>query len=99
MGLARVGSSASCNKFSTSWSLGNFFTVVEEKYGEKVPIAFYSVKYLLGGSEKNVRETYISCTQEDGEARKVLPRDIFTVPLEEVGAALVVPLRDALVLR
>lgn len=53
-------------------------------FGEMVPMACYNVKYLLGGSEKNVRETYIKCCRSEGEdeARKVAPRDLFK-PAEE----------------
>lgn len=54
-------------------------TVMIEIHGEEVPIQCYNVKYLLGGTEKNVRETYIRCTKADGEqeARKIMPRDYF----------------------
>lgn len=54
-------------------------TEMTEIHGELVPMALYNVKYLLGGSEKDVRETYIRCTKADGEqeARKIVPRDYF----------------------
>lgn len=49
-------------------------------------LALYHVRYLLGGTEKEVRETYISCSSTgDGEARKACPRDLFTVPVSEVS--------------
>lgn len=70
--------------------LDNEFWVVisveEDICGESVILALYTVRYLLGGSEKDVRETYISCTQSgEAEARKVCPRDLFTVPVSEVS--------------
>lgn len=58
--------------------------VEEEVYGETVENTYYDVKYLLGGSEKRVKETFISCTPNETEARQAAPRDIFTVEMPEV---------------
>lgn len=57
---------------------------MQEVFGELVPMTCFDVKYLMGGSEKNVRETYIKCCRPEGEARKVVPRDLFT-PVQEVS--------------
>eukprot|EP00752_Nemacystus_decipiens_P002037 g1952.t1 len=59
------------------------YTVEEEVYGETVENAYYDVKYLLGGSEKKVKETFISCTPNETEARQAAPREIFTVEAPE----------------
>ncbi|CAM9854168.1 unnamed protein product, partial [Hapterophycus canaliculatus] len=59
------------------------YTAEEEVCGEMVEFTFYDVKYLLGGGEKGVKETFISCTQEETEARPAAPRDIFTVEVPE----------------
>lgn len=72
------------NRCDLTYAVG--LSVEEEICGESVRLALYSVRYLLGGSEKEVRETYISCTpNDDGEARKTCPPELFTVPVEEVG--------------
>lgn len=57
----------------------------KELYGEDVELVFYDVKYVLGGTEKRVKATYISCTPNDIVARQPRPRDRFTVPVAEVG--------------
>lgn len=56
----------------------------EEVCGETIENAYYDVKYLLGGSEKKVKETFIACTPNEKEARQAAPRDIFTVEAPEV---------------
>ncbi|CAN0036736.1 unnamed protein product [Ascophyllum nodosum] len=60
-------------------------TIVEEqRYGEMVPLAYYDVKYVLGGSEKKILETYIQCVGREGKtARPACPRDLFTVEASE----------------
>ena len=60
-------------------------TVEEQRYGEMVPLAYYDVKYVLGGSEKKILETYIQCVGREGKtARPACPRDLFTVEASEV---------------
>eukprot|EP00903_Cladosiphon_okamuranus_P019281 g17723.t1 len=59
------------------------YTVEEEICGEAVENTYYDVKYLLGGSEKRVKETFISCTPNETEARQAAPREIFTVEVPE----------------
>lgn len=51
-------------------------------------MAYYDVKYILGGSEKKVLETYIQCVGGDGKsARQACPRDLFTVAPPEVSVS------------
>ncbi|CAM9566043.1 unnamed protein product [Scytosiphon promiscuus] len=59
------------------------FTAEEEVCGEIVEFTFYDVKYLLGGSEKGIKETFISCTPLETEARQAAPREMFTVEVPE----------------
>lgn len=58
----------------------------EDICGETAPVAYYDVKYVLGGTEKQVRETYISCTTSDGQParRPAKTRDFFTPELPQV---------------
>ncbi|CAB1096659.1 unnamed protein product [Ectocarpus sp. CCAP 1310/34] len=59
------------------------YTVEEEVCGEMVQMSYFDIKYLLGGSEKKVQETYISCTPLEIAARQSTPRDRFTVEVPE----------------
>ncbi|CAN0270771.1 unnamed protein product [Ectocarpus sp. 12 AP-2014] len=59
------------------------YTVEEEVCGEKVQRSYFDIKYLLGGSEKKVQETYVSCTPLEIAARQSAPRDRFTVEVPE----------------
>ncbi|CAN0007078.1 unnamed protein product, partial [Ectocarpus sp. 4 AP-2014] len=59
------------------------YTVEEEVCGEMVQMSYFDIKYLLGGSEKKVQETYISCTPLEIAARQSAPRDRFTVEVPE----------------
>lgn len=52
-----------------------------------VEMSYFDIKYLLGGSEKKVQETYISCTPLEIAARQSAPRDRFTVEVPEVKYA------------
>ncbi|CBJ29806.1 hypothetical protein Esi_0162_0021 [Ectocarpus siliculosus] len=59
------------------------YTAEEEVCGEMVQMSYFDIKYLLGGSEKRVQETYISCTPLEIAARQSAPRDRFTVEVPE----------------
>lgn len=61
------------------WSAGE-----EDVYGETLRYTYFDVKYLLGGSEKGVKETFITCTPLETAARQSAPREIFTVEVPEV---------------
>lgn len=71
-------------------------TVEEEVCGDVVQMSYFDIKYLLGGSEKKVQETYISCTPLEIAARQSAPRNMFTVEVPEVskgmGASIPPPL-------
>lgn len=58
--------------------------VVEEVCGETVENTYFDVKYLLGGGEKRVKETFISCSPLETEARQSTQREIFTVEAPQV---------------
>lgn len=52
-----------------------------------VEYTYFDVKYLLGGSEKGVKETFVTCTPTETAARQSAPPEIFTVQVPEVGEA------------
>lgn len=62
----------------TSWS------EQEEVFGELVDYTYYDVKYIMGGTEKGVKETFVSCTPLETGPRQAAPRDMFTVEVQEV---------------
>lgn len=62
-------------------------------------MAYYDVKYILGGSEKKVLETYIQCVGSDGKsARQACPRDLFTVTAPEVSVPCLLAVVDRVTL-
>lgn len=54
-------------------------------FGQIVQYTYFDLKYLMGGSEKGVKETFVTCTPLHTAARQIAPRDMFTVQLAEVG--------------
>ncbi|CAM9569334.1 unnamed protein product [Ectocarpus fasciculatus] len=55
------------------------YTVEEELFGDMVQSSYFDIKYLLGGSEKRVKECFLTCTPLEMAARQSAPCDRFTV--------------------
>lgn len=50
-----------------------------------IEFTFYDVHYILGGRENGIKETFISCTPLETEARQATPREVFTFEAPEVS--------------
>lgn len=62
-------------------------SVEEELFGDMVQSSYFDIKYLLGGSEKRVKECFLTCTPLEMAARQSAPRDRFTIEVPEVRYA------------